>query len=99
MSSSPAIAIAAPPTAVPAISRLGNALQVAEDLASLGDHSGHGAEVAAHEHEVGDALCHLRAAPLGDRQPCLLERGYVVDPVAQHRDIAPLVAQGGHHTP
>ena len=39
----------------------------------------------AHEHEVGDRARHLRARALGDREPRLLERGDVVDAVAEHR--------------
>ena len=49
---------------------------------------GHRAEVAAHEHEVGHALGHLRAAALRDRQPRRLERRHVVDAVADHRHVA-----------
>ena len=45
-------------------------------------------EVAAHEHEVGDAARHLRAAALRDREPRRLERRHVVDAVADHRDVA-----------
>ncbi len=32
----------------------GHSLDVAQDLAPLGDHPGHDAEVVAYEHEVGD---------------------------------------------
>ena len=53
---------------------LRHALEVAQDLPALGDHAGHRGEVAAHEHEVGHALGHLRAAALRDRQPRRLER-------------------------
>ena len=60
-------------------------LDVAQDLAALVDHPRHLAELAGDEHEVGDRAGHLRAAALGDRQPRLLERGDVVDAVAEHR--------------
>ena len=66
----------------------GHPLDVAQDLAPFGDHPGHDAEVVADEHEVGDRARHLRPGALGDRQARLLERGHVVDSVADHRDVA-----------
>ena len=53
-------------------------------------------EVVADEHEVGDRARHLRAGALGDRQARLLQRGDVVDAVADHRDVATGVGQRGH---
>ena len=50
---------------------------------------GHDAEVVADEHEVGDRPRHLRSRALRDREASLLERGHVVDAVADHRHVAP----------
>ncbi len=70
-------------------------LDVSQDLATFADHPGHDAEVVADEHEIGDRARHLRSGALGDRQPCLLERRDVVDPVAEHRHVAPGVGERG----
>ena len=68
--------------------QLRDALDVAQDLAALGHHPGHDGEVVADEHEVGDRARHLRPRALRDREARLLERGHVVDPVADHRHVA-----------
>ena len=73
--------------------QLGHPLEVAEHLAALGDHRRHSCEIAANEHDVGDALRHLRAGALRDREPRLLQRGYVVDAVADHRHVVARLGQ------
>ena len=67
---------------------LRDALEVAQHLAALGDERRHAREVAADEHEVGHGARHLRAGALRDRESRRLERGHVVDAVADHRDVA-----------
>ena len=57
------------------------------------DHRRDRGEVAADEHEVGDAPGHLRARSPGDREPRRLQRRDVVDAVADHRHVAARVAQ------
>ena len=54
-------------------------LEVPEDLAALGHHRRNRSEVAPHEHDVGDALRHLRPRALRDRQACALSARDVVD--------------------
>ena len=49
---------------------------------------GTAAKSPLHEHDVGDAARHLRAAALRDREAGRLQRGHVVDAVADHRDVA-----------
>ena len=71
-----------------------DSLDVAQDLAPLGDHARHDAEVVANEHEVGDRARHLRARALGDREARLLQRRHVVDPVADHRNVATGAGEG-----
>ena len=68
---------------------LRDALDVAQDLAPLGHDPRHDGEVVAHEHEIRHRARHLRARALRDREPRLLERGDVVDAVADHRHVAP----------
>ena len=68
-------------------------LDVAEDPATLGDHRRDRREVAVDEHDVGDGLRHLRARALRDREARRLQRGHVVDAVADHRHVAPVAAQ------
>ena len=74
----------------------GHPLDVAQDLSPLGDHPGHDREVVADEHQVGDRARHLGPGPLGDGQTGLLEGGHVVDPVADHRDVATGVGERRH---
>ena len=74
-------------------------LQVAQNLASLLDHRGHCSEVAPHQDEIRNAARHLRAGPLRDRQASRLECRDVVDAVADHRHVAPGIAQGFDDTP
>ena len=78
---------------------LRHALNVAKDLAPFGDHGGHGRELAADEHDVGNAASHLRAGALGDRKPGRLERRDVVDAVADHRHVVAVVTQRLDHAP
>ena len=73
--------------------QLRHPLNVAQHLAALGDHRRHRGEVAADQHDVGDAAGHLHAAALRDREPRGLQRRHVVDAVADHRHVAPAVAQ------
>ena len=49
------------------------------------DHRRHLAELARDQHQVRHRARHLGAAALGDREPRLLQRRHVVDPVAEHR--------------
>ena len=49
-----------------------------------------------HEHDVGHVARGLRAALHGDAQVGLLERQHVVDAIARHTDVAPLLAQRAH---
>ncbi len=78
---------------------LGHALQVTQHLPALGDHRRDRPEVAAHEHDVGDAARDLGAAALRDGESRGLERGDVVDAVADHRDVAPVRGQRLHDPP
>ena len=68
-------------------------LDVAEDPPALGDHRRDRREVAVDEHDVGDGLRHLRARALRDREARRLQRGHVVDAVADHRHVAAAAAQ------
>ena len=68
-------------------------LDVAKDPAALGDHRRDRREVAVDEHDVGDGLGHLRARALRDREARRLQRRDVVDPVPDHRHVAPVAAE------
>jgi hypothetical protein len=72
--------------------QLAHALQVSECSPAFGDQRWHAGEVAREEHKIGHAPRHLSAAALGDREPRALECRYIVDPVAQHRDVSAFVA-------
>ena len=70
--------------------QLGHAPDVAQDLATLLDGGRDRGEVEPDQHEVGDALGDLAARAERDRHLRRLQRGHVVDAVADHRD-APAV--------
>jgi hypothetical protein len=79
--------------------QLRHALQVAQRAPAFGDELRHGGEVAGDQHQVGHAARHLRAAALGDRQARALHRGHVVDAIADHRHVAPLLGERLHDRP
>ena len=69
-----------------------DALDVAQDLAALVDHRADPANSPLTSTRSATARAICVAAALGDRQPGLLERGHVVDAVAEHADVSPLAA-------
>ena len=67
-----------------------------DDPLALAEGVGERGERVLHEDEVADAAGGLAAALHGHGDVGLLERDDVVDAVADHRDVAPAVAQGLH---
>ena len=82
----------------PGVDRLGQvqaaeAVDVARDPPALADRARQHRELVAQQDDVGDALGDLAAGAHRDREVGLLERGDVVDAVADHRRVAAALAE------
>ena len=68
-------------------------VDVAGDPPPLADRLGQAGELVLEQDDVGDPLGHLGARAHRHREPRLLQRRHVVDPVADHRRVAARGAQ------
>ena len=74
----------------------GDALDVGDHAAPLGDHAGQGGEAVVEQHQLGHRPGGRRARPHGDAEVGVLQRERVVHAVAGHRHHRPARLGGPH---